>query len=178
MNRTDEQLVTIISREDAIANFTCFFTQIQVTACVDIELLSQSYSGTRFALKKLILSHSRQRILPHQIRYYLSFISSLFSHKAQIQSHPFRVLQLISKDIPASCYPSSVDRTYTTTLARPTCLRRLAPWQIVRPEAYPTLGHVVVAALLGRQTTQSCGEQVYGGDRHSHRLRGPDPCPD
>jgi hypothetical protein len=105
MNRTDEQLVTIISREDAIANFTCFFTQIQVTACVDIELLSQSYSGTRFALKKLILSHSRQRILLHQIRYHLSFISSLFSHKAQIQSHPFRVLQLISKDIPGIMLP-------------------------------------------------------------------------
>lgn len=64
-----------------------------------------------------------------------------------------------------------------TTLARPTCLRRLAPWRIVQPEAYPTSGHVV-AALLARQTTLSCEEQPYDGERHSHRLIGPNPCPD
>jgi hypothetical protein len=82
------------------AQLYVFFSRyFRLRPVVDIELLSQSYSGTRFALKKLILSLSRQRILPHQIRYHLSFISSLFSHKAQIQSHPFRVLQLISKDI-------------------------------------------------------------------------------
>ena len=60
---------------------------------MDIELL---YSGSRFALKKRFLSLYRQHILPYQIHYYLSFISSLLSHKAQIQSNPFRVLQLIN----------------------------------------------------------------------------------
>ena len=138
---------------------------------MDIKLRSQSYSGSRFALKKLILSLSRQLTLVHQNCYHLSFMSSLLPVKHKLRGILFRVLR-------SSTAPSITLSITYTTLALPTCLLRHAPWQTVRLGAYLTSGYAeVVAVLLARQTTLSCGEAVYDGD-HSHRLRGPSPCPD